>query len=96
MFNLIADANAPAVEYKPTDVAVTINGVNITEGEVDEAAAPQIEKMVSGSSQIPPAFLETLKKQARTRTLERMIVEKLLDQEIGKEKIVVTEDTADS
>jgi peptidyl-prolyl cis-trans isomerase C len=87
----IAEPNKPVVQRKPTDVAVTVNSVVITEGEVDEVAAPQIDRIAAGQSRVPPAFAEQLKNQIRTRTLEKMIVEKLLDQETANASIVVTE-----
>jgi len=86
----ISEPNIPAAAPKPTDVAVTVNGVEITEGQVDAAAAPQMNRIAAGKSKIPPAFVEQLKKQIRTRTIERMIVEKLLDEETKKLNIVVT------
>jgi len=87
----IVEPNKPVVQRKPTDIAVKVNGVVITEGEVDEAAAPRINRIAARKSGIPPAFVEQLKNQIRTEALEKMIVEKLLEQEIGKAKIVVTE-----
>jgi len=84
------EPNKPVVAPKPTDVAVTVNGVEITEGQVDTAAAPQMNRIAAGKSKIPPAFVEQLKKQIRSRTLERMIVEKLLDEQTKKLNIVVT------
>jgi len=70
-------------------VAVTVNGVDITEGRVEARLKPQLEKM---AAQLPPAFVEQYKKQLRQQAIEGMIVEQLLNEEVKKANIVVTEE----
>ena len=72
-----------------TRVAVTVNGVDITESRIEAQIKPQLEKM---AAQLPPAFVEQYKKQLRQRVLEKMVVEQLLDGRVKTAKIVVTEE----
>src|SRR4030042_5428317 len=58
----------------PDSVAVTVNGVDIMESQIDEQLKPQLQKM---ASQLPPQFVEQYKKQLRQQVVERIIIEKL-------------------
>lgn len=85
------DINEPAA---PTpafvdSVAVTVNGFDIMESQVLAQIAPQLEKM---SKQVPPQFVEKYKKQISAQTLERMIVERLLDEKVEQTKITVADE----
>jgi peptidyl-prolyl cis-trans isomerase C len=73
-------------------VAVTVNGVDIKESEVDVQLKPQLQKM---AAQLPPTFVEQYKKQLRQQVLEGMIVEKLLDEKVKENHIVVTDANVD-
>jgi len=74
----------------PTDtIAVTVNGVDIAENDVEAQIKPQLEKM---AAQLPPAFVEQYKKQLRQQVTEKMIVERLLDEEVKAVGMVVTEE----
>lgn len=66
-------------------VAVTVNGQDITENEVEA----EINKM---APRIPRGYLEKNEEQLRQQTLERMITMRLLDERIKAVKIVVTEE----
>ncbi len=86
-------ASEPAVVAGPAEtakegVAVTVNGIDITESQIEERIKPQLEKM---SAQLPPSFVEQYKKQIRKQALEGMVVEQLLDGKIKESNIVVTE-----
>jgi len=70
-------------------VAVTINGVDIAESDVEAQIKPQLEKM---AAQLPPAFVEQYKQQLRGQVLEKMIIERLLDEKAKAVGIVVTEE----
>jgi len=84
-----ADANKP---QPADDIAVTINGVDITEAKVQELLKPELEKMAQQSKQLPPAFAQTYKKQLRQRVLEIIIAEHLLDEKVKEANIVITEE----
>jgi len=83
------DANAVEPKAPADSVVVTVNGVDITESQVEVQLKPQLEKM---AAQLPPAFVEQYKKQLRDQVLEKMIVEQLLDEKVKADNIVVTEE----
>lgn len=70
-------------------IAITVNGVDIAESDVEAQIKPQLEKM---AAQLPPAFVEQYKKQLRQQVLEKMIVERLLDEKVKAVGIVATEE----
>lgn len=78
-----------AVESTEDSVAVTINGVDITEGQIEEKIKPQLDKV---ADRIPPLAVEQYKKQIRQQALESMIVEQLLDEKAKDANIVVAEE----
>ncbi len=80
---------APAVN--PNDVAVTVNGVKITEGQIEIAMAPHLRRFGANVSQLPPRMLGQMKLQIRPRVLDQLILQKLLEAEIQKVNITVTE-----
>lgn len=73
-----------------TDIAVTINGVDITESDVDAEVAQRLKRMRIPSG-MPPQFLEQYKKELRQPALEELITRMLLDEKI-KAEVVVTEE----
>jgi len=80
------EANKPA-ETVVDPVAVTVNGVDINESQIEAQLKPQLQKM---AAQLPPAFIEQYKKQLRQQILEKMIIEQLLDEKVKAAKIVTT------
>lgn len=84
----------PKAEVQPPSpaeiVAVTVNGFNITEGDIEEKIKPRLEQMVARNKQLPPAFIEQLKTRMRKDALEGMIVERLIDEQVKAAQIVVT------
>jgi peptidyl-prolyl cis-trans isomerase C len=70
-------------------VAVTVNGVDINESQVEAQLKPQLAKV---GAQLPPAFVEQYKNQLRGQVLEGMIVEQLLDGKVKENNIIVTEE----
>jgi len=91
------DVNMPepktAAPTTADSVAVTVNGVNITESEVQALTEPELEKIAAKDlSKLPPAYVEQTKKKIRQWALENLIVERLLDAEVKHTKIEVTEE----
>ncbi len=82
------EPNIPA-ETSADSVAVTVNGVDIKESQVEAQLRPQLQKM---AAQLPPAFVEQYKKQLGQQVLEGMIVEQLLDEKVKDNNIVVTDE----
>ncbi|MBA7650191.1 Chaperone SurA [subsurface metagenome] len=89
--NAVAETGHSAeLSRSPTDsIAVTVNGVDIAESDIEAQIKPQLEKM---AAQLPPAFVEQYKKQLRQQVAEKMIVERLLDEKVKAVGIVVTEE----
>ena len=81
-------------ELKTIEVAVTVNGVDITEGEVEANIKPMLEMMTAQGAKTPPQFIEQYKKQIRQQALDSMIIELLLDEQVKANKIAVTEEDA--
>jgi peptidyl-prolyl cis-trans isomerase C len=90
---------APAPEVKPAepkpaqatsdkDIAVTVNGKAITEAQLDERIKPIIARM---AMRMEPNSIEMYKSRVRNQALEGMIMEDLLDEEVKKAGISVTD-----
>jgi peptidyl-prolyl cis-trans isomerase C len=80
-----AEPNAVA---ESTGVAVTVNGKDIMEADVDAKINTYMDRM---ASQIPPGMAEQYKKQMRPQVVESMVMEQLLDEQIKKANINVTD-----
>jgi len=78
-------------EESTDSVAVTVNGIDITEAELQKLVKPQLERMAQQGKQLPPAFTQTLEKQIRQQILDGIIVRRLLDEKVKEANIVVTE-----
>jgi peptidyl-prolyl cis-trans isomerase C len=84
-----ATAGSALTRTAADSVAVTVNGVNINESQVEEELKPQLAKV---GAQLPAAFVEQYKNQLRGQVLEGMIVEQLLDGKVKENNIIVTEE----
>jgi peptidyl-prolyl cis-trans isomerase C len=82
----VVEPNVP-VKTGPNSVAVTVNGVNITEGDVDKL----INMQLAGTQNRSPEFIEQYKKLLRQQALDALVVGRLLDEKVKEANIVVTE-----
>jgi len=86
----------PRTEVQPSSpaeiVAVTVDGFDITEEDIEEKIKPRLEQIAARNKQLPPAFIEQLKPRMRKEALERMIVEQLIDEQVKTAQIVVAEE----
>jgi len=85
-----AEPNSPAETAPKKNVAVTVNGIDIIESDVDAAVAVQLRR-IKIPAQMPPQFIEQYKKQIRQTALEDLITRVLVDEKI-KAEVVVTEE----
>jgi len=85
------EPNTPAAS-DADNIAVTVNGVGITEGEIEKLIAPQLAKIAKQAAQLPPAFAVQYRKQLREQILERLVCAQLLEQKIKEANIAVTEE----
>ncbi len=79
-------------EMEPNSIAVTVNGINITEGEIDKMLEPQLAAMAERAQNRPPEFMEQMKKMLRRQAVEQMVTEQLLEEKVKKANIVVTDE----
>lgn len=83
----------PQAPEEPADsVALTVNGADITEAELQEFIKPQLEKMAQQGKQLPPAFAQAYEKKLRQQAIDRIIIGRLLDEKAKEANIVVTEE----
>ncbi|NIP51202.1 MAG: hypothetical protein GWN67_04595 [Phycisphaerae bacterium] len=75
----------PKQKAAANEIAVTVNGRVVTEGQVEA----EIEKV---APLLQPDFLEKNRDRVRKQALDRVIILKLLEEEIEKAKIVATEE----
>jgi peptidyl-prolyl cis-trans isomerase C len=74
------------------DIAVTINGVDIPESEIDRLVKPQLEIIAKQSAKLPPMFAEQYAKQLREQVLEQTIRRHLLDEKVEEANIATTDE----
>ena len=82
----VAEPNAVAAE--DNGIAVTVNGIVIKDADVD---AKVNAYMTRTAAQIPPNMVEQYKNQMRPQVVDSMVMETLLDEQIKKSGINVTE-----
>ena len=74
------------------NIAVTIDGVDILESEIEKLVKPQLEMLAKKSSQLPPEFAEQYAKQIRDKVIEETIRRHLLDQKVKEANIAITDE----
>jgi peptidyl-prolyl cis-trans isomerase C len=74
------------------NIAVTIDGFNILESEIEKLVKPQLEMLAKQSSQLGPEFAEQYAKQLRKQFLEQTVRRYLLDKEVNEANIVITDE----
>jgi len=76
----------------PNEVAATINGIDIKEGEIQKIIAPEIDRIKEspGASALPEETISSYAQQIRQEVLQQLIIENLLDQKVKDANIVVT------
>lgn len=86
-------AAVPAAPEEPVNnVAVTVNGVDITEEELQKVVQPQLARMAQQNQKLPPALKETLEKQFRQQILDQLIIRQLLEEKAKETNIVISEE----
>jgi peptidyl-prolyl cis-trans isomerase C len=78
----------PAPAPENNEVAVTVNGSVITEGQLDARIMPRLARL---GSKLTPAMAEQYKSRMRGQMLEAMILERLLDEQVKKVGITVSD-----
>lgn len=106
--NSVSAANENPEQRRPIDkvinlpdaneVAATVNGVDIKEGEVQEIIAPEIERIneVSSTQNVRPEILRAYMSQISDQALQQLIVQCLLIPKVKEANIVVTKEEAEN
>ena len=81
-----------APEEPANSVAVTVNGVDITEAEVQKIVQPQLARMAQQNKPLPPAFAQAFEKQIKQQILDQLIVRQLLEEKAKEANIVISEE----
>ncbi len=82
---------APVTAKSGSDVLVTVNGVDITQKQLDELLKPHLDRLAKQAANLPPAFLEQQMKLLKEQALQEMIKMQLLDEQVKKANIVITD-----
>jgi peptidyl-prolyl cis-trans isomerase C len=104
-----APVKTEAVEAKPTKVetvavetvpvedkaAVTVNGIEIMQSEIDRQISEQISKMQASGQPIPPAQMNAIKAQMQQPLLQQMIEKLLIDEKLKAGNIEITDKDID-
>ncbi len=77
---------APAVP--PETVVVTVNGTEITRGELDKETAGAIANM---RGRVPPERIAQMQQQIDGQALDSLVTRTLLEQEVTKEKVEISD-----
>lgn len=73
-------------------IALTVNGMEIRESEIEELIRPDLDNLIRQTKQLPAHVIADYTRQYREQALERLIRERLLDAEIEKADVVITEE----
>jgi len=84
------DTEKSSTDSGADNIAVTIDGVDIPESEIDRIVKPQLEMIAQQSAKLPPTFAEQYAKQIREQVLEQTIRRHLLDEKVKEANIVIT------
>ena len=83
---------AEPVDVSSDRIAVTVDNVEITEKQLQERMAAALEKTMG----MPENLLERYKKEIRSKALNDLIVESILDRKVAEAGIEVTDAEVDS
>ena len=81
----------PVTTTTADSVLVTVNGVNITQKQLDDLLKPHLERLAKQATNLPPAFLEQQKALYMQQALQEMIRMQLLNEKVKLANIVITD-----
>jgi peptidyl-prolyl cis-trans isomerase C len=84
------EPNAP--EETADNIAVTVNGVDITEEQLQQALQPQLARMAQQNQKLSPAIQQTIEKQLRQQILDQLIIRQLLEEKAKEANIVFSDE----
>jgi peptidyl-prolyl cis-trans isomerase C len=86
--NVVAESE---VEPDTDRVAAIVNGVRILESDVEEIIRPNLDKLAEKTKNAPAGTAESYAEQFRQLALEQLIRRALLDQQIRRAEIVISD-----
>ena len=91
-----SEPNAVAGSVTPASVAdgviAVVNGVEITEGQIEELIRPQLDALADKTKYLPAQAIEQYTEQFRLQALEQLIRAELLDGKIRQANINITDE----
>jgi len=87
-----SESPAPAAPSASDSVAVTVNGVEIAEREIETLIQPELDRIAEKAKQLPPQLVEQYRKRREQETLEKLIVQRLLDAKVKEANIKISEE----
>jgi peptidyl-prolyl cis-trans isomerase C len=81
-----------APEETADNIAVTVNGVDITEEQLQQALQPQLVRMAQQNQKLSPAIQQTIEKQLRQQILDQLIIRQLLEEKAKEANIVFSDE----
>jgi peptidyl-prolyl cis-trans isomerase C len=83
-------------EPEDAGIAVTVNGVNILESDLENRVKEVLTRQRAQGQGLPPVITGGFKQELRRRMLPAMITETLMEQQVKKENIVVSNEDIDN
>jgi peptidyl-prolyl cis-trans isomerase C len=74
------------------NIAVTINGIDIPESEIDRIVQSELKRIAEKLAQYPPKYAEQYETQIREQAIEQTIRRHLLDEKVKEANIVITDE----
>jgi peptidyl-prolyl cis-trans isomerase C len=88
------EPNKASVATDANKVVVTVDGQPVAEKEVADRVSVAMRQYGSRLANLPPQFAEQAEKQIRQQVLDRMVMERLLDEQVKAAHIEVSEQDA--
>ena len=94
------DANSPSstengAQSPGNRVAIEINDTQISHDEVDAVAAPYLARVDALASRLTPDMIKQQKHDILDKVISKIIIEHLLDEQVKKQGIIITEQEID-
>ncbi len=81
------DPQPQSPDVEPDETAVTVNGVDIPEMQVQEMLQPQLQQLQAQEQELPEEVVDQQKQQLRGQILDHLIAEELLQQKAEEEGV---------
>lgn len=94
----LPQAPQPVPVAPEDDVAVTINGIVVNEAQVNARVEKEIASILARSQgrPMPDGYAEQMKERLHDRMVTNIVTETLIDQEIEKQGLVITDEQVDA